>query len=91
MKPVDMVGSIILSLLVATGLNSVLQFAQQVSCLDDLANMVATPFMVCFTFILPALINPVIWEGRKVKLVALNFAHQLVTYVGMSAVLLIWI
>lgn len=91
MKPTDMVWSVVLALVMATGLNSVLQFAQQVSGVGDILNIFVTPFMIAFTFILPSMMNLVIWEGKKVKLTVLNFTHVLTTYMAMSAVLLIWI
>lgn len=91
MKPLDMILSIIIALLMATGLNSVLQFSLIVSQLNEIVNIFATAGMITATFIIPPLMNGVIWEGRSYKLLAINVSHLFVTLVLMGAVLSIWI
>jgi hypothetical protein len=87
MRTRDMLLSILLGLLMATGLNSVLQFAGDVSDLNMVSNIVLTSAMIAFTFILPTLMNEVTWEGRDIKLIILNWSHQFVSLLAMSTLL----
>lgn len=87
MRSTDLIFALLLALLMAIGLNSVLQFAQQVSDLSMVANVLLTPLMLSVCFLKPALANEVIWEGRSKNLIALNWAHQFCTMLVMSAVL----
>lgn len=89
MKTTDMIFALVLAFFMATGLNSIVQFSEQVSQLPDLVNAFAVTFMVATTITLPALANEVIWEGRNKYLLLLNFSHQFVTILGMSLVLIL--
>lgn len=91
MKPTDMVLSFMNAFLMTVGLNSVIQFSLQVSNLNEILNIFVTSAMITSTFILPALMNEVIWEGRSFKLFLINISHQFATYLVMSAILSIWI
>ena len=87
MSPKDLGFAIVLAGLTATGLNSVLQFAADVSQLEPILNIFISAGMIAFTFILPSLANEVVWEGRDPKLIGLNWAYQFSTLVVMGAVL----
>ncbi len=49
--------------------------------------MLFIPFVCWTAFTLPVSINRIIWEGGRKKLVALNAAHQFVTFLFMSIVI----
>jgi len=87
MKGFDMILMVVLALLIATGLNSVLQFSSRVTGLYGLWNIVLTVFMVVTTFVLPTLYNSVIFEGKSRKLFFLNISHHYVEYFLMACVI----
>lgn len=75
------------ALLVAIGLNSVLQFSSQVTGLMGLPNIFISVTMIVVTFVLATQLNGVIWEGKRKKLFLLNMAHHYVEYLVMAAVI----
>lgn len=87
MKPLDILSSIISAVLVATGLNSVLQYSLILSGLNIWVNAVLTSFMITATLVAPAMYNSVIYEGKSKKLFLLNITHKLVELIAMSLVL----
>ncbi len=87
MKKADIVLSLVVALLTATGLNSILQFSAEVTGLSLLPNVVASAGMLTLTIIVPFGLNQVIWEGRDRKLFFLNIAHNFVSYVLMGAII----
>jgi hypothetical protein len=87
MKKADIVLSLVVALLTATGLNSILQFSAEVTGLSLLPNVVASAGMLTLTIIVPFGLNQVIWEGRDRKLFFLNIAHHFVSYVLMGAII----
>jgi hypothetical protein len=96
MKTIHMVYATIAALLLAVGLNSVLQFAfmaanQNGMVLSELANVFLTPAMVTGTFVIPALANGVIWEDRNKKLFLLNVAHSYFQNVVMCFILTLFV
>ncbi|GAB4162937.1 MAG: hypothetical protein Fur003_5770 [Candidatus Dojkabacteria bacterium] len=60
MQSSDIVYALGVAALMAVGLNSVLQFAKEVSNLEPFANVLLTPAMLTFTIMAPALVNQMI-------------------------------
>jgi hypothetical protein len=87
MKPKDILFAVVVATLMATGLNSVLQFSLKVTGLAPFINVFLASAMITATFSAPLAFNEVIWEGRSIKLAALNIGHQFATYVAMALVL----
>lgn len=83
----EIVIALLLATLIALGMNSILQFAREVSELDYLQNVLISAGMVATVFILPVLGNEMVWEGRNPKLIALNWGHQFATYIVTGLVL----
>lgn len=83
----EIVIALLLATLIALGMNSILQFAREVSELDYLQNVLISAGMVATVFILPVLGNEIVWEGRNPKLIALNWGHQFATYIVTGFVL----
>jgi len=48
-------------------------------------------FWVWLGFVATVMINSVLWEGKPVKLYALNVAHYLVVLLVMGAILAVWV
>ncbi|MCA9382835.1 DUF1761 domain-containing protein [Candidatus Dojkabacteria bacterium] len=91
MKPSDMPMAVVVALLMAVGLNSVLQFSAKFSELGEITNVLATAFMISLTFVAPAGLNLVIWEGRKPKLFLLNLAYFFTNFLVMGLIISIWV
>lgn len=87
MDNMDMLWSTVGALLLAIGLNSILQFSHKVSGLMGFSNVLATSAMLALTINVPAQLDHVIWEKRNPKLFMLNLAHHFVTYVIMCSVI----
>lgn len=87
MKPKDILLSLLFTSLVVIGMNSVMQFAKEVSGLSYLVNVFVTSMMVATVFTLPVLGNEVVFEGRSPKLITLNWGHQLANYLVAGLIL----
>lgn len=87
MTKVQIFLSIITAFLLSTGLNSILQYSAMLSGLNQWVNIFATAFMTATTISATTMLNSVIWEGKRIKLFALNYLHQLISYVLVCAVL----
>lgn len=83
----DIISSIISAVLVAIGLNSVLQYSLILSGLNIWVNAILTAFMITATLVAPAMYNSVIYEGKSKKLFLLNIAHKFVELCLMGLVL----
>jgi hypothetical protein len=91
MKTLDMVLSFVSSLLLAFGLNKILQYAHVVSDLKPSVNVVLTSMMVAIFFTATSMYNRVLWEGSSRKLFLINLGHRFVTYLLMCGVMIWWI
>lgn len=87
MTPMDMALALLVALVLAIGLNSVLQYSAIMSGLNEWVNVFATAFMVSTTFCATTLANEVLWEGKRKQLAFLNYLHLLTTCILMCAVL----
>lgn len=50
-----------------------------------------TAFLLWLGFVVPTLLNSILWEGKPVKLYLLNISHHLVSLITMGAILVVWI
>lgn len=83
--------SILVAFLSALGLNSVLQYSLELSGLAEIVTIFVTAFMISATLVIVPMLNEVVYEGRSLKLFALNWFHIFVSFLAMGLVLGIWV
>lgn len=100
-KPMDYIPNVITALVSAFVMNHIISWFVASSALYAIAGQegiltgewnvfIAAIFAAIVSwaaFTLPAYVNEMVWEGRRRKLMALNAAHQLVTFLVMALVI----
>lgn len=87
MRTADILWALLIALVLAIGLNSVLQYSAIMSGLNEWVNVLVVGFMTATAFSWTTLWNAVIWEGKNRELAFLNYLHLLTTNILMCAVL----
>lgn len=83
----DMIFSVLSALFLASGINSILQYSQALSGLNEWVNVLVLTVMVSVTLIGTSMFNSVIYEGKPLKLFFLNLGHQFATVLLVTATL----
>lgn len=91
MNIMDMFMALGVALVLAIGLNSVLQYSEIMSGLSQWVNVLAVGFMTATAFSATTLANEVLWEGKRRQLAFLNYMHLLTTNILMCAVLALFV
>lgn len=82
-----MLGGFVATLIMAFVLAHVIGYSQASTIPEGLMG----GFWVWLGFVATVMINSVLWEGKPVKLYALNVAHYLVVLLVMGAILAVWV
>ena len=90
-RPLDMIFGFVVAMFLATGLNSILQFAQQVSELQPVMNVLISSGMIAGTTTFIVYAEEYLWEERDLKPLLINWGHQFANYIVMGAVLALFV
>lgn len=88
--PLSMAGNFVIVLVTAWVLANVIQFAGVALQRSGLVHGLTSGFYVWLGFYATTLFNTVLWEGRSLKLYAINASYHLVGLLMMGAILASW-